>query len=303
MLKDQATVLREIRNSVSAQKRDNTQLAQRRKKNSVSLVVTSGKGGVGKTQLSVNLSIALSRHRKKVLLFDADMGLANVDIVLGVHPKRHLIHLLEGVCKINDIVFPGPEGIEIIPAGSGVEQLANLDTAQLEYITHELQSMEHHSDFLIIDTSAGISRSVMQFAVSGDRVIVVSTPEPAAFADAYATIKSVFRHNPSARIELIVNYCRKQGEGREIFNRMRLIVMQFLNKSIEYLGELPYEKHFSAVARRQGAIIILAPSCAYSKSLSAIARKIAGLPLRGKHEEKTYFSRLLWFLSRQDKHG
>lgn len=288
-MNDQASALRELRGRVAK-----PASAPVPGKNSVSLVVTSGKGGVGKTQLSVNLSLALARHKKRVILFDADMGLANVDIVLGIHPEWHLVHVLEGVRKMEQIVVPGPEGIRIVPAGSGVERLANMDSAQLDYLLHELQKLERSHDILIVDTAAGISRSVMQFAVSGDRVIVVVTPEPAAFADAYATIKCVFNHNPSARIGLVVNSCRQSGDGKETFNRMRMLVSQFLKKNVDFFGELPFENRFQRAIRMQKPLVIQEPGCAYAKGVLALARKFAGVPI--STSPKGFFGRFLSFL-------
>ncbi len=297
LVKDQATALRKLKNV------ENETIVpvanESKQKRCTSIVVTSGKGGVGKTQFSANLAICLSKFGKKTILFDADMGLANIDIVLGIHPKHNLIHVLEGMCKMKDIVVDGPMGVQIIPASSGIERLANIDTAELKQIIHQLHTLEANTDFLIIDTGAGISRSVIQFAVSSDKTIVVTTPEPASFTDAYATIKSIFKHNPNAKIELIVNFCRGNGEGEEIYNRMKTLILKFLNKKINFLGELPYEKTFSRYARGQKIITLSSPSAKYSRFVSSIGRKIIGAPNIQEKAGLGYFYKLMSFIDKK----
>lgn len=297
--KDQASALRNLRDQipsqvkpVSAPNKPGSQVGP------VSVVVTSGKGGVGKTHFSINLAIALSRIGKRPLLFDADMGLANVDIILGIHPEWHLVHVLDGLRKVSEIVIPGPEGIRIIPASSGVERLANMDSALLGNLFHELQTVSSDSDFLIVDTGAGISRTVMHFAASGDQALVVVTPEPASFADAYATIKCIFRHNPEAKISLVVNCCRRPGEGREMFDRMRMMVMQFLKKNLQFGGELPFERDFVRIVRKQRSILMEQPNCGYARSLHMIARNLSGQPSAVKPDRPGYFARFLAFITR-----
>jgi len=299
-MRDQATALRNLKEQTAewAGRPGPSSPAAAVAKTSTSIVVTSGKGGVGKTQFSVSLAIALARFRKKVVLFDADLGLANIDLVLGLHPEWHLIHVLEGRCRLADIVIPGPEGIRILPASSGVERLANLDSAQLQNLGLQLAQMETTTDVLVIDTGAGIARSVMHFAAAADRVAVITTPEPAAFADAYAAIKCILRNNPNAQIGLVVNQCRTPDDGRSTFERMRLMVVQFLRKNISFHGELPYERGFMKTVRQQRAILMEDPQCGYAKGIMIIARKLAGIAMPEKMQRPGYFSRFFYFLSR-----
>lgn len=301
-MRDQAAALRELKEQSSGwAAKSEPVCAKPAHKASTSIVVTSGKGGVGKTQFSVSLSIALARLRKKAILFDADLGLANVDLVLGLHPEWHLIHVLEGRCRLADIVIPGPEGVRVVPASSGVERLANLDSAQLQNLGLQLSQLESTTDYLVVDTGAGISRGVMHFASAADRVVVITTPEPAAFADAYAAIKCILRNNPGAQIGVVVNQCRTSEEGRSVFDRMRLMVVQFLRKNVDFLGELPVEKGLLRAVRQQRSIMMEDPSCGYAKNVAAIARRLAGIACPVAASRTNYFTRFFEFLGRLEE--
>lgn len=295
-MKDQAANLRELRDRVSPWKQKQVPEIPAARNKGMSIVISSGKGGVGKTHFSANLAIALARLKKKVILFDADMGLANVDLILGLHPEWHLAHVLSGYRKLREIIVTGPEGIQVVPASSGVERLANIDSIQLENLVAELGQIEQECDYLLVDTGAGIGHSVLRFAAAGDKVIVITTPEPAAFADAYAVIKCIYHHNPAADIQMIVNSCRRNGEGKEIFGKMQKMVRQFLKRDIIFIGEILYEKLLIQAARRQRPMIVEYPNSAYTRAVTLMARKVSGLQQNSNDRKTGYFQRFFSFL-------
>jgi flagellar biosynthesis protein FlhG len=204
---DQAANLRRLVVETAATKRTRT------------IAITSGKGGVGKTSLAVALSIALAKDGSKVTLLDADLGLANINVILGIIPKYNLYHVIKGKKKLKDIVIDVPEGIKIIAGASGFHQLANLDMKQrMDFI--EAVSELDEDDYMIIDTGAGISQNVLSFVGASDEVIVVTTPEPTAITDAYGIIKSIASQSPEKSVRLIVNRVQSVSEGKRVAQRV-----------------------------------------------------------------------------------
>lgn len=238
-----------------------------------SIVITSGKGGVGKTSLSVSLSIALAQDGKSVTLVDADLGLANINVILGIIPKYNLYHVIKGKKKLKDIIIDVPEGIRIIAGASGFYQLANLEQKQRDEFITSVSELGN-DDYLIIDTGAGISQNVISFIMAADEVIVVTTPEPTAVTDAYGIIKAIASQGSDKQIRLIVNRVQSVAEGRRVAQRVINIAGQFLNIKVEELGFVYEDMYVSKSVRNQKPFIVSYPKSKASGCVKVIADRI-----------------------------
>jgi len=198
--------------------------------------ITSGKGGVGKTFFSVNMAISAAKSGKKVLIIDADLGLANVHIMAGIYPEHDLLDFIDGKAELKDIIAEGPEGIHIIPGASGIFKLTTLTHAKRYQLIQQLVAIEKEYDLIIIDTEAGISHNVLRFLNIADKVIVLTTPDLTALADAYAIIKVIHTKKIHKNINLIVNRVRSKAEGELIYSRINNATEKFLNLSVNKLG-------------------------------------------------------------------
>jgi len=234
--------------------------------------VTSGKGGVGKTNLSVNLGLALQNIGKKVLLIDGDLGLANIDIVTGLFPKYNLSHILAYGKSINDVILTGPKGISILPGASGLYDLANITSSELEILINSFNSIANTFDIIIIDTGAGISKNVLSFIQSSHEVIVVTTPEPSAVTDAYAIIKLAYRHCNA--INVIVNKADNFKVAKFTMEKLEKTAKKFLNIDINYLGFILEDKTVQKANMEQTPFIIKYPNGLASKCLINITYKL-----------------------------
>ncbi len=238
-----------------------------------SIVITSGKGGVGKTSLSVSLSIALAQDGKSVTLVDADLGLANINVILGIIPKYNLYHVIKGKKKLKDIIIEVPEGIKIIAGASGFHQLANLESRQRDEFISSMNELSN-DDYLIIDTGAGISQNVISFIMAADEVIVVTTPEPTAITDAYGIIKAIASQGTEKQIRLIVNRVQSVAEGKRVAQRVINIAGQFLNIKVEELGFVYEDLYVPKSVRNQKPFIISYPKSRASGCVKVIADRI-----------------------------
>jgi len=237
------------------------------------IVITSGKGGVGKTSLSVSLSIALAQDGKSVTMIDADLGLANINVILGIIPKYNLYHVIKGKKKLRDIIIEVPEGIKIIAGASGFHQLANLEPKQREDFISSISELAN-DDYLIIDTGAGISQNVMSFILASDEIIVVTTPEPTAITDAYGIIKTIASNSSDKQIRLIVNRAQSVTEGKRVAQRVINIAGQFLNIKVENLGFVYEDPYVPKSVRNQKPFIVGYPKCRASGCVKVIADRI-----------------------------
>ena len=242
------------------------------------IAVTSGKGGVGKTNFSTNLALLLARAGQRVIVLDADLGLANIHVILGVSPKFHLEHVMRGEKTLRDIIYTGPEGVQIISGCSGITDLANLDAVECQRFITGLSALDDLADVILIDTGAGLSQSVLAFVLAAEEVIVITTPEPTAIADAYATIKVIYRDNPSANVRLVVNMAIDEQDARNAGERLKTVSRQFLKVEIEYLGYLPNDAALIQAVRAQKPLAISHPHSPVIRALTLIADRLGYRP-------------------------
>lgn len=270
---DQAEGLRNI-----IKKKDTQRTRQPVSKNARVITVTSGKGGVGKSSISVNLAIALSQRGRRVVVLDADFGLANVEIMLGIHPRYNLADLMFHGKSIKDIITYGPENVGFISGGSGIEEMSNLTREQVFMLIHKLGELDRLADVVIVDTGAGIGSSVLEFVAASSEVLLVTTPEPTSITDAYALLKTL-NHCSSfdsrqTVVKMIANQVRDYGDASELFKKIGVVVNKFLDVKIQYLGGVPYDSNMSRAVIRQKPIILAAPRSVTARSLNQIADRL-----------------------------
>jgi flagellar biosynthesis protein FlhG len=242
-------------------------------KKTKTIAITSGKGGVGKSSIAVSLAIALGRNGATVTLLDADLGLANINVILGVIPKFNLYHVIKGKKRLKDIVIEVPEGIKIIAGASGFHQLANLDAKQRSEFIEAVSELDS-DDFMVIDTGAGVSQNVLSFVIASDEVIVVTTPEPTAITDAYGIIKSIASQSPDKSVKLIVNRVQSVSEGKRVAQRVINIAGQFLNIKVDNLGFIFDDPYVAKSVRNQKPFIVSYPKARASVCVGIIADRI-----------------------------
>ena len=239
------------------------------------IAVTGGKGGVGKTNISINLATSLSKQNKRVMLLDADFGLANVDVVLGLSPGKNLLHVIEGQCDLQDIIIDGPENIKIVPASSGVKKMANLNSLEQSGLIAAFGELGSNVDVMIVDTAAGISESVVHFARAAGEVIVVVCDEPASIADAYALIKVLSKDYAVNKVSIITNQVESNAHGEVLFNQILKVINKYLDVSVNHLGSIPEDTYLKKAVKRQLAVTAAYPRCRSSEAFKEIAKRIS----------------------------
>lgn len=264
---DQAKKLREMAAAYRARAS-----ASKPKRRTRVIAVTSGKGGVGKTNISINLAQALIDAGKEVILLDADLGLANAHILLGVLPPYHLGHMLRGERDITGLIHTAPNRLKLIAGGSGVEELAELSPSRLRWFVDSLSRLEGMADYLILDTGAGLNHVVFSFVLAADEVILVTTPEPTAIADAYATIKALYKRNPSIQVRLIINQVEGIAESRSVAERLVETVRSFLGLEMQILGTVPRDPCVWQAVRAQRPFVSAYPQCPASRAVRAMGK-------------------------------
>ena len=238
------------------------------------LSVASGKGGVGKTNVAVNLAILLSQLGKKVILVDVDVGLANADLLLSVQPRLHLGHVLAGQVSVLDALTPTPSGVLLLSGCTGMRHLSDLDAAERGFLVRSFQELEEYADVVVIDTGAGISKNVVQFAVASDEVLIVTIPEPTAITDGYALIKAVSKEKRSGRIRLLVNQCVDAAEAHRVVDRIQTVSKRFLGIDVEPLGYVLTDPKVGQAVRQRAPFVLHHPRCVASRCLVRIAERI-----------------------------
>lgn len=243
------------------------------------LAVTGGKGGVGKTSVSVNLSLALGQLGRRVVLMDADLGLANVDVLLGVKAQRTIADVIAGHCTLQDILLPA-HGINIIPASSGVQDLVGMSPGQHAGLINAFSELADHMDVLVIDTAAGISDSVLSFVRAVQEVVVVLCDDPSSMTDAYALVKLLHRDSHLHDFCVLTNMTRSSDEGRKLFERFSSVTGRFLDVNLRYLGDVPYDDRIRKAVQRQRPALDLYPDSKAVLAYRRLARQISDWPVR-----------------------
>lgn len=250
------------------------------------ITVTSGKGGVGKSNTSINLAIQLRRMGQRVIILDADFGLANIEIMFGAIPEYNLCDLIYQGKGIRDIITWGPMEIGFISGGSGIAGMANLSREYLNYIINNLVELDSIADTIIIDTGAGISDAVLEFLVASGEIILVTTPEPTSITDSYSLLKALGRHPAfsaeGTKIKLIANKVEKMEEGENLFNKLNVVVSNYLKMPMSYLGAVPWDTQLSRAVMQQMPVSIQTPTARSSRAYEAIAARLMDLDVPTK---------------------
>lgn len=242
------------------------------------IAITSGKGGVGKTNISVNLAISLSQQGHDVLLMDADLGLANIDVLLGLQPTKNLSHVLSGECELDDILIKGPSDVRIIPASSGVKVMSELEPAIHAGVVQAFSNMKFQPDILLIDTAAGISDSVITFTRACQDVVVVVCDEPASITDAYAMIKLLSREYGLQRFRVLSNMVTTIQDGADLYQKLVRVSDRFLDVTLDYMGAIPFDDYLRRAIKKQRAVVDLYPRSKASMAFRKIAQRAEQWP-------------------------
>ncbi len=265
---DQAENLRNVIKSRNIKNIENTKV----------ITITSGKGGVGKSNMAVNLAVHFTKMGKKVIILDADFGLANVEVMFGTLPNYNLSDVIFNGRSIRDIISIGPMGIGFISGGSGVVGLNNLNREQITFLVHNLSLLNDLCDILIIDTGAGVSDQVLEFVLASPEVLLVSTPEPSSLTDSYSLMKAMCKSpkylKDGTNVHLIANKVTSEAEGKAVYLKMQSVVQKFLGGDLDYLGFIPYDNSLEKAVRNQKVVSLEYPFSKASKSFEGIAAKL-----------------------------
>jgi flagellar biosynthesis protein FlhG len=246
------------------------------------IAVTSGKGGVGKTSVSVNVAVALAKMGQRVALLDADMGLANVDILLGIYPKFNLAHVLSGEKTLNEIMLDGPFGLRVIPGASGIQKMSELSTIEQAALIQAFSEIDQELDILIVDTAAGISASVVNFARACQEIIIVICDEPTSLTDAYAFIKLLNRDYGINLFHVIANMVQNVNQGKELFRKLSKVTDSYLDVTLQFVGAIPYDEYLRKSVQKQSPVVTAFPRSQVSLAMMAVAEKIDSWPLKSQ---------------------
>lgn len=258
------------------------------------VTVTSGKGGVGKSNFSLNFGLGLIERGHRTVLFDVDLGMANLDVLMGITPKKHLFHLLEPDVTVWDILEKGPGNLEFIAGGSGFTQIMQLEDEKLDRLFSQLDPLQGYADTIIFDTGAGLSNESIRFMLASDEVILVTTPEPPAITDAYAVIKMLHSRNPEISIRLVINRVTSEREGIQTTDKLAMVAKRFLNMNIQSLGYVTDDSHVSKAVKQQRPFLLTYPDSQASKSI----RKLVGHYLQNSSTTPEQTSGLKGFIAK-----
>ena len=260
------------------------------------LAVTSGKGGVGKTNIAANVAVCLAATNKRVLLLDADMSLGNLDLVMDIRSKYNISHMISGRKSMEEIIQAGPKGVRIICGASGLDRLADISEGDQNRVLQHLCRLQDQADTIVIDTAAGISRSVVGFCLAADRVLVVTTPEATAMADSYGMIKVLVRKGYGGPISLVVNMALSAEEGKQTYQRMANVAQRFLQTNLYYAGTLLKDERLCAAVRSRTPVVLAYPRSQISMSLAAVAARLSGTK-RCANADDSFFKRVIRWLN------
>jgi flagellar biosynthesis protein FlhG len=267
------------------------------------IAVTSGKGGVGKSNVTVNLAVTLAQSGEKVMVMDADMGLANIDVLLGLSPTQNLSHVINGDCTLEETIMEGPSGIRIIPASSGIAAMSDLTPAQNAGVIRSFSELTEPVDTLLIDTAAGLSDSVVSYTRAAREVIVVVCDEPASITDAYAMIKVMNRDYGVERFHVLANQSHGPQQGRELYNKLARVSQKFLDVTLDYIGSVPYDDCLKKAVQKQKAVVEAFPRSPSALAFKQIAKKTQQWPMPNELEGHLEFfiERLVSYQAQDDR--
>ena len=272
---DQADKLRKIVRSLREKSDLIMDRAVQKSKNRARLIaVTSGKGGVGKTSITVNLAIQLCRSGYRVVIIDGDLGLANVEVIMGIVPKYSMYDLINSKLDLSDVLIEGPAGIKFISGGTGIVELANLDKQEFDRILCTMSALDNYADFILIDTGAGISSGVTGFVLAAREVILVTSPEPTSITDAYAVLKVISQNNANCSVRLILNMVEGPREAEDVLGRLNTAAERFLGTGIKSLGYLVRDPAVGKAIKMQTPLMVAFPKCAAARDMARIAERI-----------------------------
>lgn len=259
--------------------------------------VTSGKGGVGKTAVVANIALVQARQGRRVMIIDADLGLANIDVVFGLTPQFNLNHFFSGEKTLEEIVIEGPFGIKILAAGSGVQSFTHLSALQKQRFLESMDVFHGLFDLMLIDTEAGISENVTYFNVAAQEILIVTTSDPTAITDAYALMKVLSKQYHEKRFNLVANQVKDEDEALEIYKKLTMVSGRYLDISIDFLGWIPYEKRMRETISRQRVVADLFPGTRASRNFEDMARHLDSLLQNGypKGTTQLFWKRLMAF--------
>jgi len=263
------------------------------------IAVTGGKGGVGKTNVSINLAVSMSEMGRRVMILDADLGLANIDIALGLHSEYDLSHVLSGERSLNEVILDGPAGVRVVPASSGVQEMAELSRAEHAGLINAFSEISDDLDVLIIDTAAGISDTVVSFSRAAQELVIVVCDEPASITDAYALIKLLNREYSVNRFRILANMVRSTQEGRDLYNKLYRVTDRYLDVMLNYMGCIPYDESLRKAVKSQKPVVQAFPRSPSSQAFKNIAKKADNWPVpAGANGQLQFFvERLIQYAS------
>jgi flagellar biosynthesis protein FlhG len=267
---DQADGIRMVRSSKPPKERPRSASIETAR----SIAVTSGKGGVGKTQISANLALLLAQRGQRVLLLDADLGLASLDLALGVHPHADLLSVVRGQCELRDILVEAAHGVQLVPACPGRYEMANLQSAEREKLHTALRELARQFDTLIIDTGAGIGANSVGFASLASEILLVTTPDPTSLRDAYAMAKVLHRRAGVNTIQVVANQVNSEAVGLEVYERLQSIALRFLSVELDYLGCVPKDDSVPRAIANGEPYVLSAPRCKAARALESVVNKL-----------------------------
>jgi flagellar biosynthesis protein FlhG len=259
------------------------------------IAIASGKGGVGKTSVSVNLSTAMAMAGKQVMLLDGDLGLANVDVMLGLQPTCNLANVLEGQCSLEDTILTGPSGLMVVPASSGKKNMAELGRAENAGLIRAFSELSRPLDVLVVDTAAGIADSVISFTQAAQEVIVVICNDPASLTDAYALIKVLNRDHGVERVQVLANMVQNLTEAKEVHENLRRVAERFLDVTLNFMGFVPQDEWLKRAIRRQQPVVQAYPNSAAAQAFLNLAKKAEawGMPKGARGNLEFFVERLV----------
>ncbi len=295
-MNDQASSLRKMMKNNMNNAENNTQKDENdpRTNSTRIIAVASGKGGVGKTNLTVNLAYALKEMGKDVLIMDADIGMANIDILMGLTSTYSLKHVMEGKCSIDEAIIEGSAGISILAGISGEEDFVNINMDQVQKLFSASSHLQENYDIIIIDIGAGAHQDVLNFIMSADEALIVLTPEPTAIMDAYSLIKILSTHDFIDDIGLIVNMVDSTKEGNDVINRMKKVIKEYLGISVELTSIIPYDKKVVKAVKKQQSVFELFPQSSIAKSYKETSSRLINRGDEGSSQSmKSFFSKVI----------